>query len=261
MIAREGEPGVGLFVILDGTAEVTIGGRKKATLGPGDFFGEIALLDGGPRTATVTCDDRCEPLGADRVGVPRAHGRASVDRPEDAPTDGGAAAERHQSRDGLTAPVARPSSGGGASWVRRRDDVQALAAERADRRATKDFPAADELRDRIAAAGWTVVDEPSGWRLEPIEATREADGSAADQRHRLDPGRARDGRRVDALGRRGVAGGRAPGDRLVPRTRGRPRRAVRRRGRHRRAATIGATTSRSSGWRPAPAGPQRATRG
>jgi CRP/FNR family transcriptional regulator, cyclic AMP receptor protein len=53
VIAREGEPGVGLFVIVEGEAEVTIGGKKKTTLVPGDFFGEIALLDGGPRTATV----------------------------------------------------------------------------------------------------------------------------------------------------------------------------------------------------------------
>jgi CRP/FNR family transcriptional regulator, cyclic AMP receptor protein len=54
VIAREGEPGVGLFIIVEGTADVSIGGRKKATLGPGEFFGEIALLDGGPRTATVS---------------------------------------------------------------------------------------------------------------------------------------------------------------------------------------------------------------
>lgn len=54
VIAREGEPGVGLFVILEGECEVTVGGRRRARLGPGDFFGEIALLDGGPRTATVT---------------------------------------------------------------------------------------------------------------------------------------------------------------------------------------------------------------
>lgn len=54
VLAREGEPGVGLFLILDGSAEVTIGGRRKAVLGKGDFFGEVALLDGGPRTATVT---------------------------------------------------------------------------------------------------------------------------------------------------------------------------------------------------------------
>lgn len=54
VIAREGERGVGLFVILEGECRVTIGGKTKAKLGPGEFFGEIALLDGGPRTATVT---------------------------------------------------------------------------------------------------------------------------------------------------------------------------------------------------------------
>ena len=54
VIAREGDPGIGLFIIADGTAEVTIGGRRKSTLDRGDFFGEIALLDGGPRSATVT---------------------------------------------------------------------------------------------------------------------------------------------------------------------------------------------------------------
>jgi CRP-like cAMP-binding protein len=63
VIAREGEPGVGLFIIVDGTADVSIGGRKKATLGPGDFFGEIALLDGGPRTATVTAKSDVALLG------------------------------------------------------------------------------------------------------------------------------------------------------------------------------------------------------
>jgi CRP-like cAMP-binding protein len=54
VIAREGERGIGLFLILDGQCSVTIGGKEKAKLGPGDFFGEVALLDGGPRTATVT---------------------------------------------------------------------------------------------------------------------------------------------------------------------------------------------------------------
>jgi CRP-like cAMP-binding protein len=54
VIAREGERGIGLFLILDGECTVTIGGKAKAKLGPGDFFGEVALLDGGPRTATVT---------------------------------------------------------------------------------------------------------------------------------------------------------------------------------------------------------------
>lgn len=54
VIAREGERGIGLFLVLEGQCKVTIGGRTKAKLGPGDFFGEVALLDGGPRTATVT---------------------------------------------------------------------------------------------------------------------------------------------------------------------------------------------------------------
>jgi CRP-like cAMP-binding protein len=54
VIAREGERGVGLFLILEGQCRVSIGGKTKAMLGPGDFFGEVALLDGGPRTATVT---------------------------------------------------------------------------------------------------------------------------------------------------------------------------------------------------------------
>ena len=63
VIAREGEPGIGLFIISSGTADVTIGGKKMTTLGPGDFFGEIALLDGGPRTATVTAKTDLELLG------------------------------------------------------------------------------------------------------------------------------------------------------------------------------------------------------
>lgn len=54
VIAQEGEPGAGLFVIDSGSADVTIGGRKVNHLEAGEFFGEMALLDGGPRTATVT---------------------------------------------------------------------------------------------------------------------------------------------------------------------------------------------------------------
>lgn len=54
VIAREGQRGVGLFLIIDGECAVTVGGKAKAVLGSSDFFGEIALLDGGPRTASVT---------------------------------------------------------------------------------------------------------------------------------------------------------------------------------------------------------------
>jgi len=63
VIATEGDPGLGLFVIVDGEAEVTIGGKRMAILRPGDFFGEIALLDGGPRSATVTARSDIRLLG------------------------------------------------------------------------------------------------------------------------------------------------------------------------------------------------------
>lgn len=64
VLCREGRPGGDFFVILDGQAEVE-GRHGKATLGPGEFFGEIALLDHGPRTATVTAATplRCLVLG------------------------------------------------------------------------------------------------------------------------------------------------------------------------------------------------------
>jgi CRP/FNR family transcriptional regulator, cyclic AMP receptor protein len=55
-IAAEGQGGAGFFVIGEGTAKVTIRGEDRGTLGPGDYFGEIALIDEGARTATVTAD-------------------------------------------------------------------------------------------------------------------------------------------------------------------------------------------------------------
>ena len=53
-LMREGALGREFFVILEGSAEVTRGAETINTLGPGDFFGEIALISHGPRTATVT---------------------------------------------------------------------------------------------------------------------------------------------------------------------------------------------------------------
>jgi CRP-like cAMP-binding protein len=53
-IIREGTGGAAFYVIESGEVTVTIGGDFRATLGPGDYFGEIALLDEGARIATVT---------------------------------------------------------------------------------------------------------------------------------------------------------------------------------------------------------------
>jgi CRP-like cAMP-binding protein len=52
-MTREGAPGREFFVLLEGTADVEKNSRKVNTLGPGDFFGEIALVSREPRTATV----------------------------------------------------------------------------------------------------------------------------------------------------------------------------------------------------------------
>lgn len=60
-VTSEGAGGVGFFIIDDGEATVTIGGEERARLGPGDYFGELALIDEGTRTATITAesDMRC----------------------------------------------------------------------------------------------------------------------------------------------------------------------------------------------------------
>ena len=55
-IAEEGKHGVGFFVIESGTAKVTSHGEERTTLGPGSYFGEVALIDDGARTATVTAE-------------------------------------------------------------------------------------------------------------------------------------------------------------------------------------------------------------
>jgi CRP/FNR family transcriptional regulator, cyclic AMP receptor protein len=54
VLCREGETGREWFVVRDGQATVSIAGEDVATVGPGGFFGELALLDGEPRVATVT---------------------------------------------------------------------------------------------------------------------------------------------------------------------------------------------------------------
>jgi CRP/FNR family transcriptional regulator, cyclic AMP receptor protein len=54
VLIKEGDTGREFFVLIEGTAEVARGGKKVASIGPGDFFGEIALISRTPRNATIT---------------------------------------------------------------------------------------------------------------------------------------------------------------------------------------------------------------
>lgn len=62
VVVEEGESGVGFHLILSGKAKVVTGKRTVATLGPGDFFGELSLIDRGPRTATVVAQTNLKTL-------------------------------------------------------------------------------------------------------------------------------------------------------------------------------------------------------
>ena len=67
-IVREGEMGVGMFIIISGQIEIVQSGEDGqvlhlATLGPGDFFGEQALLDESPRTASAMAVEPCQAVG------------------------------------------------------------------------------------------------------------------------------------------------------------------------------------------------------
>jgi CRP-like cAMP-binding protein len=61
-IIGEGEEGKGFYAIADGSVKVLVGGSELATLGPGSYFGEMAAIDGGPRTATITAVTRVSTL-------------------------------------------------------------------------------------------------------------------------------------------------------------------------------------------------------
>jgi CRP/FNR family cyclic AMP-dependent transcriptional regulator len=55
-IVTAGKPGGRFYLIVDGQAKVIKGDRARSTLGPGDYFGEISIIDKGPRSATVRAD-------------------------------------------------------------------------------------------------------------------------------------------------------------------------------------------------------------
>ena len=60
-VTSEGSTGTGFFLIADGNAKVTVGGEERTTLGPGDYFGEMALIDQDVRSASIVAetDLRC----------------------------------------------------------------------------------------------------------------------------------------------------------------------------------------------------------
>ncbi len=62
-VASEGQSGAGFFIITGGRARVTVGGEERGTLGGGDYFGEIALIAGSDRTATVKADTELRCFG------------------------------------------------------------------------------------------------------------------------------------------------------------------------------------------------------
>jgi CRP/FNR family cyclic AMP-dependent transcriptional regulator len=62
-VAVEGEAGAGFFVIESGEAVVTVHGEERGRLGPGDYFGDVAMIDQGDRTATVQADSELKCYG------------------------------------------------------------------------------------------------------------------------------------------------------------------------------------------------------
>jgi CRP/FNR family transcriptional regulator, cyclic AMP receptor protein len=61
-LTTQGKPGSEFFLVIAGTASCTVDGDNVAELGPGEFFGELALLTGAPRAATVTAETELDVL-------------------------------------------------------------------------------------------------------------------------------------------------------------------------------------------------------
>src|SRR6202008_3995880 len=71
-IVREGETGDRFYVLTSGKARVTRGDHEVASLGAGDFFGELALFDPAPRNATVTATSQASLVTLDRDAFTKA---------------------------------------------------------------------------------------------------------------------------------------------------------------------------------------------
>jgi CRP-like cAMP-binding protein len=76
-IVERGLQAEDFYLIISGEAELSVPGRKRSTLGPGAHFGEISVLDGGPRSATIRARTRVWALRLDReafLDVMERHG-------------------------------------------------------------------------------------------------------------------------------------------------------------------------------------------
>ena len=65
-LITEGDTDARFYLIVEGSAKVSVNGRKKRELGPGDYIGEMAVIDGGVRSATVTAETDVVTLSAAR---------------------------------------------------------------------------------------------------------------------------------------------------------------------------------------------------
>ncbi len=116
-VVTEGERGDGFYVLETGSATVSLHGDRVAALGPGSYFGEMAVIDEGPRTATIVAETATTVLH-----LPSSALRTLVHRD---PTIGGAiAAELEQRLRNVDGEI--PAASGDASGIKR---LEMLAAE------------------------------------------------------------------------------------------------------------------------------------
>ena len=87
-VTQEGAGGAGFFVVESGDADVSVDGTPRGTIGPGDYFGEIALLTGLGPDGDDHGHDRHGLLRHDAVGLPAARREQLHDRVEAAHGDG-----------------------------------------------------------------------------------------------------------------------------------------------------------------------------
>ena len=118
VLTREGEMGREFVVLVDGSAEVTKNGRRVNLLGAGDFLGEIALISGSPRTATVTTTSDADLL----ILTARSFARVTKEMPSVGPGERPQGALRAPGRRHAVTAALPPCRGSGRALFRREAD-------------------------------------------------------------------------------------------------------------------------------------------